>query len=303
MIIIERTGPLALVEDLGRPGYAQLGVSPSGAADRGGLRGANRLVGNPEDFAGIEVLLGGLVIVAERPLWIAVTGAPTTILINGRSDASHHALYLRTGDRLELSVPAAGLRNYLAVRGGIDVPLILGSRSTDLLSDLGPARLQAGDQLPIGRTPRDLPAVDVLPVSVPQPPLEVALLPGPRADWFTEAGLRSLAAQRWIVGSDIDRTGIRLDGEPLERRITSELPSEGLVRGAVQVPTSGLPLVFGSNHPVTGGYPVVGVVPGTDCDRIAQLRPGDGLRFRWRGRLSDSPGRVLVVHQVGGANP
>ena len=98
MIIIDRTGPLALVEDLGRPGYAHLGVSPSGAADRSALKGANRLVGNPEDFAAIEVLLGGLAVVAEQPLWVAVTGAPTTLMINGRSDASHRALHLRPGD-------------------------------------------------------------------------------------------------------------------------------------------------------------------------------------------------------------
>lgn len=291
MIVIERTGPLALVEDLGRPGFAHLGVSPSGAADLAGLRMANRLVGNPEDFAGIEVLLGGLVVIAERPQWVAVTGAPTTIVINGRSDASHHALHLQLGDRLEIAAPQAGLRNYLAVRGGIDVPAVLGSRSTDLLADLGPARLETGDQLPVGRTPFELPAVDVVPSWVPRQPLEVALLAGPRTDTLTDAGLQSLASQRWIVGTEIDRIGVRLDGQPIERRITTELPSEGLIRGAVQVPPSGLPVVFGSNHPVTGGYPVVGVVPDADCDRIAQLRPGDGLRFRWRGRDVAGPMR------------
>lgn len=290
MIIIERTGPLALIEDLGRPGYAHLGVSPAGAADRAGLRAANRLVGNPEDFAAIEILLGGLVVVADRPVWVAVAGAPTTIMINGRSEASHQALYLRARDRLEIAAPVRGLRNYLAVRGGIDVPTVLGSRSADLLSDLGPARLEAADRLPIGQTPLELPAVDVVPMPLMGLPLEVALLPGPRADWFTDAGLRSLVSQRWIVGTDVDRTGVRLEGEPIERKVTSELPSEGLVRGAVQVPPSGLPLVFGSNHPVTGGYPVVGVVPDGDCDRIAQLRPGDGLQFRWR-RLPHGSGR------------
>jgi len=292
MIIIEHTGPLALVEDLGRPGYAHLGVSPSGAADLAGLRMANRLVGNPEDYAGIEVLLGGLVVLAQRPLWVAVTGASTTTLINGRPDASHHGVHLRPGGRLEISAPTTGLRNYLAVRGGIEVPAVLGSRSTDLLADLGPARLEAGDQLPIGRTPLELPAVDVVRIPVPRQPLEVSLLPGPRADWLTGNGLRSLTRQRWIVGSDVDRTGVRLEGEPLERRMTTELPSEALIRGAVQVPPSGLPLIFGSNHPVTGGYPVVGVVPDADCDVIAQLRPGDGLQFRWRGRDVAGPMRA-----------
>jgi len=281
MIIIERTGPLALVQDLGRPGYARLGVSPSGAADRGGLRAANRLVGNPEDFAAVEILLGGLVITTEGPLWIAAAGAPTTISINGRTDTSHRAIYLRRGDRLAVAASGSGLRSYLAVRGGIDVPKVLGSRSADLLSDLGPARLLPGDRLPVGRTPLDLPGIDVLPVPAARRPLDVTLSPGPRVDWLAEAGLRSLVTQRWIVGTDIDRTGVRLEGEPLARLITTELPSEGVVRGAVQVPPSGLPLIFGSDHPVTGGYPVVGVAPADDCDRIAQLRPGDEVRFRW----------------------
>lgn len=284
MIIVDSTGPLALIEDLGRPGYGHLGVSPSGAADRGGLRAANRLVGNPEDFAAIEVLLGGLVVVAERPTWVALAGAETTTLINDRVEASHQAIYLRADDRLEVVAPGAGLRNYLAVRGGIDVPKVLGSRSADLLSDLGPARLAPGDRLPIGRTPLSLPGIDLLPMPTLERPLEVTLLPGPRADWLTQGGLHSLATQLWIVGTEVDRTGVRLQGDPLERGVTGELPSEGLIRGAVQVPPSGLPLVFGSDHPVTGGYPVVGVVSEEDCDRIAQLRPGDGLRFRWRRR-------------------
>jgi len=284
MIIVERSGPLAVIEDLGRPGYADLGVSPSGAADRGSLRAANRLVGNPEDAAAIEILLGGLSITAQESAWIAVAGAPTDLLINDRADASHHPVYLRAGDRMEVLAPRTGLRSYLAVRGGIDVPAVLGSRSADLLAGLGPAPLRPGDRLPVGRSTLPQPGIDVLPLPAAEEPLRVTLLPGPRTDWFTEAALNSLGSQLWRVGSDLDRTGVRLDGEPLERRITDELPSEGLIRGAVQVPPSGLPIIFGSNHPVTGGYPVVGVVPDADCDRVAQLRPGDGLRFSWAAR-------------------
>lgn len=285
MIIIERTGPLALIEDLGRSGYARVGVPPSGAADRGALRAANRLVGNPEDRAAIEVLLGGLHVRLERPIWMAVTGPGTTVTVNGRADGSHQPLYLRAGDQLEIMTPPSGLRNYLAVRGGIDVPQVLGSRSSDLLSDLGPPRLQPGDRLPIGRTALPLPPADVVPPPTFRQPLEVTITPGPRADWFTDRSLTDLAEQLWRVSDESDRTGVRLQGNPLQRRITDELPSEAIIRGAVQVPPSGLPLVFGSNHPVTGGYPVVGVVPDADCDQVAQLRPGDSLRFRWRRNL------------------
>lgn len=282
MIIVERTGPLALIEDLGRTGYARVGVPPSGAADRGALRAANRLVGNREGRAAIEVLLGGLQVRLERPAWVAVTGAATTVMINGRADGSHHPVYLGAGDRLRIAAPASGLRNYLAVRGGIDVPEVLGSRSSDLLSDLGPPPLRPGDRLPVGRAVLPLPQVDVVPPPNLRQPLEVTITPGPRADWFTEQALTDLAEQLWQVSEESDRTGVRLEGKPLQRRITDELPSEAIIRGAVQVPPSGLPLVFGSNHPVTGGYPVVGVVADADCDRVAQLRPGDGLRFRWR---------------------
>ncbi|QGN35200.1 biotin-dependent carboxyltransferase family protein [Microlunatus sp. Gsoil 973] len=282
MIIIEQTGPLALIEDLGRSGYAHLGVPPSGAADRHGLRAANRLVGNPEGFAAIEVLHGGLVVSTERPIWAAVAGATTTLVINARPDASHHAVHLRPGDRLEVRAPTAGLRNYLAVRGGIDVPPVLGSRSADLLSGLGPAPLQPGTRLPVGRTPLPFPHIGLVRTPPSDDPLEVALTPGPRTDWLTPKAVQILADRVWTVSNDSDRTGVRLQGAPLGRRVTAELPSEGIIRGAVQVPPSGLPLIFGSDHPVTGGYPVVGVVPAADCDRIAQLRPGDGLRLRWR---------------------
>jgi biotin-dependent carboxylase-like uncharacterized protein len=218
----------------------------------------------------------------ERPVWAAVAGAAATVLINGRTDATHHAVHLRPGDRLEVVTPPTGLRSYLAVRGGIDVPSVLGSRSTDLLSDLGPTPLQPGTRLPVGRTPQPFPHIGLVRTPPVQTPLEVHLAPGPRADWLTEEGLRSLADQVWTVSNDSDRTGVRLQGAPLERLVRAELPSEGIIRGAVQVPPTGLPLIFGPDHPVTGGYPVVGVVPENDCDRVAQLRPGDGLRFRWR---------------------
>lgn len=304
MIIVDDTGPLTLIEDLGRPGYSALGVSPSGAADRSGLRLANRLVGNPEDAAALEITLGGLRIHTDRPLWCAVAGAGTTVMINDRPERSHRAVHLAAGDRLAVLPPPSGLRNYLAVRGGIDVPPVLGSRSTDLLSDLGPAPLRPGDRLPVCRPDRPdrparpdrpdrperahqpLPDTDLVPPPpAPTLPLLVDLQPGPRSDWFTDQAHASLTKQIWTVSADSDRTAVRLTGDPLERAVDDELPSEGLIRGAVQVPPSGLPLIFGSNHPVTGGYPVIAVVGDDDCDRLAQLRPGDTVRFRRRGNL------------------
>ncbi len=283
MIVVERTGPQALVQDLGRPGYATQGVPQSGAADRAALRAANRLVGNPESYAGIEITLGGLAVRMEAAVWCAVTGAPGTVLVDDRPDGSHHPLRLRAGQRLTIGAPTTGLRHYLAVRGGILVPAVLGSRSTDLLSGLGPAPLRPGDRLPVGRTPLRLPVADVTPPPAPTDPGRAVVLrvsAGPRIDWFTAAARRALLDHTWTVGPDSDRTAVRLHGEPLPRRVRGELPSEGMIRGAVQVPPSGHPLIFGPDHPVTGGYPVIAVVTTTDCDRAAQLRPGDRVRLR-----------------------
>jgi len=277
MIIVEATGPLATVQDLGRPGLADLGVSPSGAADRSAHRLANRLVGNPEGDATIEVTLGGLGVRATATHWVAVTGAPTTVLVNDRPTASHALIALPPGDRLTVLAPAYGVRSYLAVRGGITVPPVLGSRATDLLSGIGPAPLRPGDELPIGGPGPPLPGVDLVPPH--QPRKMLAITPGPRRDWFTDQAWTDLLGQPWTVSPDGNRVGVRLEGAPLPRRITEELPSEGLVRGAVQVPASGEPLIFLADHPVTGGYPVIAVLTDRAADHAAQLRPGERVRF------------------------
>ncbi len=277
-LTIERTGPLALLQDLGRPGYTHLGVSPSGAADRGAHRLANRLVGNPEEAVTVEVTLGGLAVRATALTVVAVTGAITTVRLDDRPSCSHCTLTLRPGSRLSIDTPSSGLRSYLAVRGGLLAPATLGSCARDVLSGLGPEPLRAGDELQVGPPLRPLPDTD----SAPPRPDDAALrlLPGPRLDWFDDAAWGLLVGSSWTVRPELDRVAVRLDGPALTRVETRELPSEGLVRGAVQVPASGQPLVFLADHPVTGGYPVVAVVDERSCDRAAQLRPGDRVRFR-----------------------
>jgi biotin-dependent carboxylase-like uncharacterized protein len=278
-----RTGALATVQDLGRPGYAHLGVSGSGAADRGSLRLANRLVGNPESAAGIEVVLGGFAVrLLARPAVVAVTGARCSVRADGRLLAMDSPLQLSAETVLELGAPEAGLRTYLAVRGGLDVAAVLGSRSTDTLSGLGPDALTEGVELPVGSDELEAPSVDIAPQ--PHPPAELVLgvRVGPRDDWFADGAVDQLCSTGWQVSSDTDRVGIRLDGEPLERRGDGELKSEAMVRGSIQVPRGGRPIVFGADHPVTGGYPVIAVVDGDDMDLAAQARPGQTLRFRAR---------------------
>jgi biotin-dependent carboxylase-like uncharacterized protein len=269
------TGPLTTVQDDGRPGQAALGIGRSGACDRVSAALANRLVGNPVDAAVLEVTFGGLAVRAESDLLVVTTGA--------RCAGAPHAAptLLRRGQELRLGPPVAGLRTYLAVRGGIAVPPVLGSRATDVLAGLGPAVVAVGDVLPVGEPTAPPPVVDVAPVAdPPDGDVTVSVLPGPRADWFGDAGWAGLTGQAWSVTSESNRVGLRLDGEPLDRLREGELPSEGMVRGALQVPPSGTPVLFLADHPVTGGYPVIGYVVDADVDRCAQLRPGQILRFR-----------------------
>jgi len=283
-VLVREVGPLALVEDLGRPGHAALGVTRSGAADRRALRLANRLVGNDEAAPAVEVLLGGLVLRAEGRVTIAVTGAPAPLSLKGSAVQLCSPLDLRDGDELRLGMPRTGLRTYVAVRGGLAVEQLFGSASTDPTSGLGPQRLEAGTRLGIGVAPAfAATGVDVLGAS--SPPLGDLVLravAGPRADWFTAAANAALAGSAWVVTSESDRVGIRLSGPHLERSRPGELPSEGVVRGAIQVPASGQPLIFFADHPTTGGYPVIAVVLDEDTDALAQSRPGDRVRFQVR---------------------
>lgn len=282
-LTVLRTGPQTLVQDLGRPGNAHLGVPPSGALDLPSLTLANRLVGNPEGAAGLEVLLGGLALRANASCTVAVTGPSTPALVDGVPRDS--PLHLAPGDTLTLGTPSGGLRSYVAVSGGIAVPAELGSRSTDLLSGLGPAPLRPGDELPLG-DPTGVPVgVDVLVPTRTPDELVVPVLLGPRDDWFDDPA-RRLRDGRWTVSDRSNRVGIRLTGTALDRtasRVGQELPSEGLVTGAVQVPADGRPVVFLADHPTTGGYPVIGVVAAHVLPLLGQAGPGTRLRFAPHG--------------------
>ncbi|MGY4710717.1 5-oxoprolinase/urea amidolyase family protein [Mycolicibacterium sp. CBM1] len=282
MIALEvlRTGPLALLEDLGRPGLAHVGVTRSGAADRRAHRLANRLVANPDDRATVEVTLGGFAArVRGGDVDIAVTGADADPTVGGMPFGTNSIHRVRDGETIELGVPRTGLRSYLAVRGGIAVDPVLGSRSYDVMSAIGPRPLRAGDLLPVGAHSGRYPDVDQAPVAaITDGVVELRVVPGPRDDWFADAD--ALVHTDWVATDRSDRVGMRLMGPPLTHRWTErQLPSEGAVRGAIQVPPNGLPVILGPDHPVTGGYPVIGVV--TDADKVAQARPGQTVRLHW----------------------
>ncbi|MFP3462238.1 5-oxoprolinase/urea amidolyase family protein [Arthrobacter globiformis] len=288
----------SLIEDLGRQGHSALGVSAAGALDRASLRRANRLVGNAPSAAAIETVAGGLRVQAVGDQVVAVAGAPSALTVvtpsassdeeGGDTDDRQRTVpvaapfALLDGEILTIGVPDAGFRSYVAVRGGVDVPAVLGSRSTDTMSGIGPKPLAAGQLLPSGSAAES--GVVGSPEIQPDYPsggvTVLDIVPGPRADWFDQAALDSLCAQDWTVKPESNRVGMRLQGTPLERSRTGELPSEGTVAGAIQMPPEGLPVLFLADHPITGGYPVIGVVVDHQLDLAAQVPIGGSLRFR-----------------------
>ncbi|MCU1518295.1 MAG: urea amidolyase, partial [Pseudarthrobacter sp.] len=292
-----RSMPLTLIQDLGRPGHSAIGVTRSGALDQGSLRRANRLVGNAPEAAALEIVDGGLTVEAVGDQVVAVAGAPAGLHVlsgtTSRTPPLAAPFALLDGDVLKMGPAAAGVRSYLAVRGGIEVPGVLGSRSSDTLSALGPAPLTAGQLVRVGPEPRQAVGTPESQPGFPDgQPVELEITPGPREDWFTPGALDSLCSQAWTVSNDSNRIGLRLTGTALERSRLGELPSEGTIRGVIQVPPSGQPVVFLADHPVTGGYPVIAVVTHTDLDKAAQVPPGGTIRFR----LAPSPKKDSSLH-------
>jgi biotin-dependent carboxylase-like uncharacterized protein len=286
---VVRAGALTTVQDLGRPGHAHLGVPRSGALDEPAHRLANRLVGNPDTTATLETTLSGCALRATgdtgtAAAWAVVTGAPCAVTLDGRPAPWGVPFRLPAGAVLEAGAATWGMRSYLGFSGGVDATPVLGSRATDLLSGLGPEPLCDGDRLRLGVPGRPRgegpPApTDAAPWAAPPRELLLPVAYGPRADWFTDGALRTLLTAHYRVSSTGNRIGMRLEGPVLERARDGELPSEGIALGSVQVPSGGRPVVFLADHPVTGGYPVIGVVQREALAAAAQAVPGTPVRF------------------------
>ena len=287
-------GPFTTAQDLGRRGRGHQGVARSGAFDQHSHRLANRIVGNDVGAATIEVLFGPCEFEAVGDVVVAVTGTDSPVVIGRREIASEMhdgrswvhtreaatnvAFAVRSGERLRIGVPSNGLRTYLSIRGGFTLAPVLGSRSYDSLGQIGPLPLCADDLLPAGETPVAEAWFEVVPQRLPLDPIAIPLLFGPRRDWLSAAALEGLESLTWTIDPASNRTGIRFAGPMLERR-QGELPSEAMIPGAVQLPLNGLPIVLGPDGGTTGGYPVIGVVPQSGLDALAQRRPGAPVRF------------------------
>ena len=271
---VVRAGPLTTFQDRGRPGFAHLGVPPSGAADPLAYELANRIVGNDSDAAVLEAVR-----FAEAAL-VAVTGADAGATISGHPLERGTPAEVPAGALLDLRGCRDGVRAYISVRGGFAVEATLGSCSHDLLTGLGPPPLQDGDLLRVGPEPARPPHGEAHAVAPPDPEPTLTIVPGPRDDWFPPEALAALVETAWRASTASNRIGIRLEGPPLPRLDRGELLSEGLVTGSIQVTAGGQPILLGPDHPTTGGYPVIAVVVAGDLAVAGQLAPGATVRFR-----------------------
>ena len=286
MIEVIRAGLCDLVMDQGRPGYAALGVPAGGAADPAALAAANRLVGNPDGAAGLEIALTGPQLRFPAGAVVALTGARFAAhRSSGAAVAWQQTLVLAAGETLTLERAEAGCRCWLAVRGGLALPQVMGSRSTFLPASFGGFQgraLQSGDQLPCGAVQGDVkwlraePAASLTGMNMVG--LSLRVVAGPQLGGIDDGGLAAFFATAYRVAAASDRRGVRLHGTLLRYRADA-LPSQGVLPGAVQIPPDGQPIILGWDGPVTGGYPVVAAVIAADWPRLAQLKPGDTVRF------------------------
>ncbi len=298
---VRQPGLRLTVQDAGRPGLAQFGVSASGAMDRASLALANEAVGNSPGTPALESSTGQVDLEACRPQTVAVVGGGPSITVrraDGRAIewAEGTPIPLMAGDRLHVGFLAHGTFTYVAPRGGVETPRTLGSASTDTLSGLGPRALAAGDLVAVGHTARAAVRDEHLALPAPpaQGPVVIDAVPGPREDWFTPEGVRAFWDGTWTVSPQSDRVGTRLTGDQQVTWATdAELASHGMVAGAVEIPAGGAPVVLMADHPVTGGYPVIACVATHDLARLAQIPTGAQVRFRRCGvdLSSDHPSR------------
>jgi antagonist of KipI len=304
VIQVQEPGLFTTVQDLGREGFGPLGVSPSGAADPISLRLGNRLVGNAEGAAGLEMtLLGGTFVFPEGAV-LALTGSDFGATLDGKPAELWTSFEARPGQALRLGSTRSGARCYLCVRGGIAVKLFLDSASTHILSGLGGHEgraLRKGDVLRIGlgtgeaasgsSRKRRLSAGALEKLS---PRTVLRITPGPQSDWFPEASQRLFYESRYRVAEESNRMGIRLQGAPVSEGSGGKMISEGVSLGAIQVPDGGLPIILFVEQQTTGGYPKIANVISADLHSLGQLRPRDEIQFE---RVTWEMARSLLREQ------
>ena len=292
-LTVVRPGMLTTVQDLGRWGHQSVGVPVAGPMDWYSHRLANHRVGNPPTAAALEITLMGPEVVAEAELTCAVAGAHFDVRVNGAAIDSARLFALGAGDRVRFGERRRGARATLAVAHGFDLPLVLGSRATSLISRMGPfggRALRTGDRLPISEGSHKSPVPTGQPLDLPSGGARLRVIVGPHDDRFTDGALRAFTGGRYIVTPDSNRMGYRLSGPTLERQDASELLSDATPVGSLQVPSSGLPILLMADRQTTGGYPKIATVITADLPLAGQLAPGDWIEF-----VPCSPNEALVA--------
>lgn len=280
MLNILRSGLLSMVQDGGRYGYRNLGVTPCGALDLPAFQIANLLVGNPANYAALEITLGQFSVQFTQPGWIALSGADCKASLDDKPVWTGWRYPVKNGQILKLNKPIRGMRSYLAVSGGIAVPEVLGSYSTDLNAKFGGFNgrtLKDGDQLPLGKPLRKLEKS----IGVQQMVFHnrIRTLPGPEFEEFTKEAQNTFWNTPWHLSPNSNRMGYRLNGAVLKRQTNRELLSHGVFPGVIQVPHNGQPIVLMADAQTTGGYPRIASVIAADLYNLAQLRLGEPVHF------------------------
>jgi biotin-dependent carboxylase-like uncharacterized protein len=282
-LVLVRAGLVSSVQDLGRWGWQHQGVSPAGAMDPECLELANLLVGNQPGTAALEMgLLGDELLVEADSVRIAFTGAAMPLQVDGAPVTLWRSHTLARGQRLAVGAATVGVWSYLAVAGGLAVPEVLGSRSAHWRSGLGGRLLRAGDVLPLVGAGTGI--TDGPELGLADPPAiggakQIRVILGPQADRFTATGLATFLEADWRILPESDRMAYRLDGPAVGHAAGFNILSDGIMRGSIQVPGTGRPLVMQADHQTTGGYPKIATVVSADLSALAQLAPGRSLRF------------------------
>jgi antagonist of KipI len=281
-LTVVRAGMLTTVQDVGRWGYQRMGVPVAGPMDLYSHRYANGLVGNHDNQAALEVTLIGPELQAEGEVACAVSGARFELAVNGAPVSTNVAFTVPSGGHLRFGNRLAGARASLAVRGGFDVPLLFGSRATSLVSRMGPfggRTLAAGDVLSVGASPAGGSASVGLPMIVPEGGARLRVVMGPHDAMFTEAARDTFLTGRFVITTQSNRMGYRLEGPPLTHVAAADILSDATPIGSLQVPASGQPILLMADRQTTGGYPKIATVVTADLPLAGQLAPGDWIEF------------------------
>lgn len=303
-IQIEMPGILTTVQDQGRVGYMEYGVRTGGVMDKQSSRMANALAGNKETAAVLEMTLMGITAVLEGEGTIALTGADMGAAIDGVPVERYHAVSIKGKSRLTMGMAKNGCRGYLAVSGGIDVPPVMGSRSTDVKCSLGGLEgrpLKTGDALGSGTDAADAAELETVQKEIRALPRMVKfdaspvvrVVEGPQADWFSEEVKGKFYASEYKVSGESDRMGMRLEGEAVESLHGVDIVSDGIAFGSIQIPKNGKPIIMMADHQTIGGYAKLGTVCSFDLPKLAQLKPGDKVHFE---KITVERAQFLLQH-------